>query len=51
MNLQHERIEALFAQMKFARLHTEWPAIAQHAAQQQASFAVDADRKLTSKAG
>jgi hypothetical protein len=36
MNLQHQRIEALCAQMKFARLHAEWPAIAQHAASEQA---------------
>jgi hypothetical protein len=29
MNLQHQRIEALCAQLKFARLHAEWPALAQ----------------------
>lgn len=39
MNLQHQRIEALCAQLKFARLHAEWPAVAQRAAAQQASFA------------
>jgi DNA replication protein DnaC len=46
MNLQHQRIEALCAQMKFARLHTEWPAIAQRAAQEQASFADFLERVL-----
>jgi DNA replication protein DnaC len=46
MNLQHERIEALCAQLKFARLHTEWPAIAQHAAQEQASLADFLERLL-----
>jgi DNA replication protein DnaC len=46
MNLQHQRIEALCAQMKFARLHAEWPAIAQHAAQEQASFADFLERVL-----
>jgi DNA replication protein DnaC len=46
MNLQHERIQALCAQMKFARVHTEWPAIAQHAAQEQASFADFLERVL-----
>jgi DNA replication protein DnaC len=50
MNLQHERIEALCAQMKFARLHTEWPAIAQHAAQQQASFADFLEQVLDAEA-
>jgi DNA replication protein DnaC len=46
MNLQHERIEALCAQLKFARLHTEWPAIAQHAAQEQLSLADFLERVL-----
>jgi len=46
VNLQHQRIEALCAQMKFARLHAEWAAIAQHAAQQQASFADFLERVL-----
>jgi len=39
MNLQHDRIVALCEQMKFARLGTDWPALAQHAAQTEASFA------------
>jgi DNA replication protein DnaC len=46
MNLQHQRIQALCAQMKFARLHAEWPAIAQHAAQEQLSFADFLERVL-----
>jgi DNA replication protein DnaC len=46
VNLQHQRIEALCAQMKFANLHTEWPAIAQRAAQEQASFADFLERVL-----
>jgi DNA replication protein DnaC len=50
MNLQHERIEALCVQMKFARLHTEWPAIAQHAAQQQLSFADFLEQVLDAEA-
>ena len=50
MNLQHQRIEALCAQMKFARLHAEWPAIAQHAAQEQASFADFLERVLDAEA-
>jgi DNA replication protein DnaC len=50
MNLQHERIEALCAQMKFAVLHAEWPAIAQHAAQQQASFADFLEQVLDAEA-
>ena len=39
MSLQHERIAALCEQLKFARLHTEWPALAQDAARTEASFA------------
>lgn len=50
MNLQHQRIEALCAQMKFARLQAEWPAIAQHAAQQQASYADFLERVLDAEA-
>jgi DNA replication protein DnaC len=36
--------------MKFARLHAEWPAIAQHAAQQQASFADFLEQVLAAEA-
>lgn len=50
MNLQHQRIEALCAQLKFAALHAEWPAIAQHAAQTQASFADFLERLLDAEA-
>lgn len=50
MNLQHQRIEALCAQMKFARLHAEWPAIAQEAAKEQASYADFLERVLDAEA-
>ncbi len=46
MNLQHQRIEALCGQLKFASLHTEWPAIAQHAAREQMSLADFLERLL-----
>jgi DNA replication protein DnaC len=36
--------------MKFARLHAEWPAIAQHAAQEQASYADFLERVLDAEA-
>jgi DNA replication protein DnaC len=39
MNLQHQRILALCEQLKMACLATEWPALAQQAAQDEASFA------------
>jgi DNA replication protein DnaC len=39
MNLQHERIGELCESMKFARLGTDWPALAQKAAQTEASYA------------
>lgn len=39
MSLQHERIAELCERLKFARLHTEWPALAQDAARAEASFA------------
>lgn len=39
MNLQHERIGELCANMKFARLGTDWQAVAQKAAETEASFA------------
>ena len=50
MNLQHERIEALCEQLKFARLQTEWPAIAQQAAKEEASFADFLERLLGAEA-
>lgn len=39
MNLQHQRIAALCEQLKMACLATEWPALAQQAARDEASFA------------
>ena len=39
MNLQHERIGELCESMKFARLGTDWQALAQKAAQDEASYA------------
>jgi DNA replication protein DnaC len=39
MNLQHERIGELCESMKFARLGTDWQALAQTAAQNEASYA------------
>lgn len=46
MNLQHERIAELCEQMKFARVASEWPAIAQQAAETEASFADFLERVL-----
>ena len=46
MNLQHERITALCAQLKFARVHADWPALAQQAAREQMSFADFLERLL-----
>ena len=46
MNLQHDRIAALCEQMKFARVASEWPAIAQQAAETEASFADFLERVL-----
>ena len=39
MSLQHDRIAELCEQLKFARLGSEWPALAQDAARDGASFA------------
>jgi DNA replication protein DnaC len=50
MNLQHDRIAALCEQLKFARLHAEWPAIAQDAAREQASLADFLERLLGAEA-
>lgn len=50
MNLQHERIQALCEQLKFARLQTDWPAIAQDAAREQTSFADFLERLLGAEA-
>ena len=45
--LQHERIAVLCERLKFARLHTEWPALAQDAAHGEASFADFLEKALT----
>lgn len=50
MNLQHERIGALCEQLKFARLHSDWPAVAQEAAREQVSFADFLERLLDAEA-
>jgi DNA replication protein DnaC len=50
MNLQHERIQALCEQLKFARLQTDWSAIAQDAAREQTSFADFLERLLGAEA-
>ena len=50
MNLQHDRIQALCEQLKFARLQTEWPAVAQDAAREQISFADFLERLLGAEA-
>ncbi len=39
MNLQHQRIAGLCEQLKMACMATEWPALAQQAARDEASFA------------
>ena len=39
MNLQHQRINALCEELKLPALSTEWSALAQRAADSQASFA------------
>jgi DNA replication protein DnaC len=39
LNLQHQRIAALCEQLKMASLAAEWPALAQQAARDEASFA------------
>jgi len=51
VSLQHERIAALCEQLKFARLHTEWPALAQDAARAEASFADFLEKVLACELG
>jgi DNA replication protein DnaC len=48
-SLQHDRIAALCEQLKFARLHAEWPALAQDAARAEASFADFLEQALTAE--
>ena len=47
--LQTERIAALCEQLKLARLGAEWPALAQDAARDEASFADFLERALASE--
>jgi len=49
MSLQHERIAELCEQLKFARLGSEWPALAQDAARDGASFADFLEKVLASE--
>jgi DNA replication protein DnaC len=51
VSLQHERIAALCEQLKFARLHTEWAALAQDAAKAEASFADFLEKVLACELG
>lgn len=39
MNLQQQRIQALCEELKLPAVRTEWPTLAQRAAEAQASFA------------
>ncbi|MBC7705640.1 MAG: AAA family ATPase [Rhodoferax sp.] len=48
MSLQHERIAELCEQLKFARLGSDWPALAQDAAREQTSFADFLEKVLAS---
>lgn len=45
--LQHDRIAAMCERLKFARLQAEWPALAQDAARDEASFADFLEKALT----
>ncbi len=49
MSLQHDRIVELCEQLKFARLASDWPALAQDAARAEASFADFLERVLVSE--
>jgi DNA replication protein DnaC len=49
MNLQDQRIGALCEQLKMASVATDWPALAQDAAREEASFADFLERVLTSE--
>lgn len=49
MNLQHERITALCAELKLYRIGGDWAAIAQEAARTEASFGDFVERLLTSE--
>jgi DNA replication protein DnaC len=49
MSLQHDRIAELCEQLKFARLGSCWPALAQDAAREEASFADFLEKILASE--
>ena len=49
MSLQHDRIAELCEQLKFVRLASDWPAMAQDAANAEASFADFLERVLASE--
>lgn len=49
MSLQHERIAELCEQLKLARLASHWPALAQDAAREEASFADFLEKVLASE--
>ena len=49
MNLQHQRITELCEQLKLAGLGAQWPALAQDAARDQASFADFLEKVLASE--
>ena len=49
MNLQHERIARLCEQLKLTRLGSEWSALAQEAARDEASFADFIEKALASE--
>lgn len=51
MNLQHERITHLCAELKLERIATDYPALAQKAVTDEASFAEFLERLLTHEAG
>jgi DNA replication protein DnaC len=49
MNLQHQHITELCEQLKLARLGVQWPALAQDAAREEASFADFLEKVLASE--
>ena len=50
MNLQHDRIAALCAELKLYRISGDWAAIAQDAARSEASFGDFVERLLSTEA-
>ena len=49
MSLQHDRIAEMCEQLKFARLGSHWPALAQDAAREESSFADFLEKVLASE--